>query len=59
VLEVLAPELVLVAGLLVVAVLLAVFDEVFAALLPQDIAVAARATARINAGNFINCLLVV
>jgi hypothetical protein len=52
---VLAAEFVLAAGLLVVAgALLAVLDDVFTGpLFPQDIAVAARATTRINTGNFI------
>jgi len=61
VLEVLDPELVLAAGLLVVAgVLVAVFDDVFTEpLFPQDIAVAARPTTRINIGDFINCLLMI
>jgi hypothetical protein len=61
VLEVLDPELVLVAGLLVVAgVLAAVFDDVFTGpLFPQDIAVAARPTTRINTRDFINCLLMI
>ncbi|PYS73714.1 MAG: hypothetical protein DMF73_05185 [Acidobacteria bacterium] len=58
-LELLAPE-VLAAGLLVVAgLLLAVLDGVFSALLPQDITVAARATARTNTGDFIDCLLMI
>src|SRR5438128_2731280 len=59
--ELLAPE-VLAAGLVVVAgLLLAVLDGVFSDLLPQDITVAARATAtaRTNTGDFIDCLLMI